>query len=288
VSTTRGLFAAILLGLGLAAWGNDQSQPPSPTPAKTTQTKEHQAKANEQPADGKVAASRDDPAENKAQQHEEKSSAEWWLVTFNGLLVVVVFLQWYWMVRQERVLGKSVAVAEKAATAAKESSESYKVAERAWVGWCEVSVADYSGTNTETGKEVSGIAFAMVWRNGGRTPAVDALVIGDHKIVPYNEETVPTFTIQPGTMQKTATFLPGFNAGGPKRYIEQAYVDKMTSRTSKLFLYGRVEYGAVFPSKAQTRPQTEVCLEVRFFGFESESRKPHFTYGPVGPQNSAR
>jgi hypothetical protein len=87
-----------------------------PTPTKTIDKPQNQTAASQEQAkiinDAAqnpmttiplpVTPSAQNTPTNQPQHHENKTPSGWWLITFNGLLVAIVFLQWLWMVRQGR------------------------------------------------------------------------------------------------------------------------------------------------------------------------------------------
>lgn len=105
---------------------------------------------------------------DKTEQAESKSSAEWWLVVFNGLLVVVVGLQWFWMTRQEKWMRANVEVAKESAEAAKKSADASLLALRPWVS-CEVKIIS-DLTYRANGDACITIRFIL--RNNGHSPAM--------------------------------------------------------------------------------------------------------------------
>jgi hypothetical protein len=70
---------------------------------------------------------------DKTKKENNKSSADWWLVYFTAALVAVVFLQFIWMIRQEKWMRRNVKIANEAADAAKKSADALPAIERAYL-----------------------------------------------------------------------------------------------------------------------------------------------------------
>ncbi len=86
---------------------------------------------------------------------------------FTALLVYVVYLQLIWMTRQERVLEKSIAVANRAADAAKENADATLLSLRPWLT-CETEVA---GPLTYNEEGDARFQFLFEIKNVGHSPA---------------------------------------------------------------------------------------------------------------------
>lgn len=116
-----------------------------PTPTKTSNEPEYQTNSSQQnPAVIGTVPSQPVPAvplfiapdtkiktTNETQNKNDKTTADWWLVYFTAALVAVVFMQFIWMVRQEKWMRRNVEISQKSADAAKESTDAFQSIERA-------------------------------------------------------------------------------------------------------------------------------------------------------------
>lgn len=190
-----------------------------------------------------------------------------------------------------RIANRSARATRKAADAAKESADSYRASERAWVSFISIDISKVEGTQADTGTPVSGTMFALKWQNAGRTPAIHCRLTSDHRVLlpPYSNE-VPEFVFPPDTGQRAAPLIPGVPMLSPQRFVADADIKKLLERKCKIFIYGRAEYDLAFKRKDESPlgPQTEVCMEIEFFGDDRKTGGPFFSFTPTGRQNSAR
>jgi hypothetical protein len=108
---SRVRISAIFL---LAVCSLAQSQPPSPTPTGAGQ--ERQKSTTE--------------VQDPAKYHEDKSSTDWWMRIFTGLIFLATAVQAYIYWRQKQLMRNALAETKKAADAATKSAE---VADKALV-----------------------------------------------------------------------------------------------------------------------------------------------------------
>ena len=116
-----------------------------PTPTKSSNEQENEAKGNQQNP-GVIGTITPQPvplvslpitpdtkikSTEESQNKNDKTTADWWLVYFTAALVAVVFMQFLWMVRQEKWMRRNVEIAQGTAEAAKKSADSLQAIERA-------------------------------------------------------------------------------------------------------------------------------------------------------------
>lgn len=100
---------------------------------------------------------------------------------------------------------------------------------------------------------------------------------------------VPIFKPAPNIGEVHGAILPGVQISGEQSPFPNSDIEALKRRECRIFLYSRADYESVYA--AATPYHTEVCMEVLYFGTETDSKtgtkKPLFTFRVTGPQNSA-
>lgn len=220
------------------AWG--QSQPPAPTPAKSSDIPLQQSdnsrnftspicNAGNPPPTVAVACApvTNLPSANKSQEQNNEASPDWWIRSFTGLLVVVGFLQW-------RIYRRQTSLVE----AQNRASVFLKTLRLEVSSW-------------ENEKPISWKVIAT-FENSGTTPPRNLRYNIFGVIVPA--DSIRTLRFEPMHEIAKSGFV------GPRASIDihAADVREVPARNKSL-VWGWIEYGDVF--SPSDRHRTEFCFE---------------------------
>ena len=125
-----GLMARLVLAILAATVLFAQSQPPAPTPIEHIQEKQNDSYSKNDAAQKELAppvrVSIPGPihviGEDQRAKDNQKSSTDWWIVFFTGLLAVVAVLQFLAMHRQANYMRDGLALTKQSSDAATESA----------------------------------------------------------------------------------------------------------------------------------------------------------------------
>jgi hypothetical protein len=231
------MLVLVLSGASRAANGN-QSQNPTPSPNKSSKppqdqparrahiTKTDQRGTKDAPIVVKVlpADKTKEESEREAKDREDKSSADWWMVKFNGLLVIAAFLQFFWITRQVVWMRRNVEIAKetadaatRAANAAKDANniarKSIQIAQRTYVKISHKPPGLNLNHSTEDAFYPPPKHRCMVEleiRNIGNTPAIITDFVFTHRIVQKDSPLpdIPPYNLT-AEREKITTFLYG-------------------------------------------------------------------------------
>jgi len=180
----------------------------------------------------------------------------------------------------------AAAAAEKAANLALTSAQSYQAAERAWMAHTEVVVSIFTNsTFGDSPEKTDGTKFQMRWINAGNTPAIKCSFVTMHEVLTDKISALPTFTPPQNLEQVYAPIIPRVPVNAPPIYFRRGVIEALKRRECRIFVYGRADYQAVYPTA--TAPHTEICFEVEYAGVNSKSGETIFAFRVAGPQNSA-
>lgn len=149
--------------------------------------------------------------------------------------------------------------ANAAATAAKFSSDSHQLSERAWMAtrdpvW---SYASYP----KDGETAEGAFFILRWTNAGRTPAMRCTVsIGQKTVWLQDGDALPHFQSGTNATQAEAPVAPGGLISGGPFVVDAQLLDGLRQKRCRVFLWALLRYSDAFHSDAVR--ETESCLEV--------------------------
>jgi len=260
--------SAILLVLVVGGVAYAQSQPPTPTPtpresSRPPQSKpkstQHKAAADQRGTEQSPIVVKILPtpktkeeSDQEAKDHQEKSSADWWLVRFNGLLVLVVFLQWIWMVRQEKWMRRNVEIAKDTAQAALRNATALEHSERSYVKISHAPPGLRIDPPPFSSSMIHHFAVNIEVKNIGNTPAIITDVIFDHKILPMTELLpIPEYPPhQPGEealnlfLYKDDPFYRWSMIG-----VSQENIVSIQNGTKVFYLYGYIDYKDQFRNR---------------------------------------
>ncbi len=194
--------------------------------------------------------------EEQAKYHESKSSADWWLVVLNGLLVIVVFLQWRWMNRQVIWMQKSADVAEK----------DLIFSHRAFVFLKKFDI--------QTLHYPKKITIIPTWQNSGNTQTKKMFTRINWKYfspdIPDNydfadlgvDENIPTLIAPKSTID------------AHELIIEEEYINAVINKDGQIYIYGWAEYNDIFENTQRHR--TEFCYRVVIIQFDEKPVRIYF------------
>ena len=156
---------------------------------------------------------------------------------FTALLTYVVYLQWLWMSRQERVLQDSVNVAKSAA-------EAIPKIERAYVFLDRVNTESTSTIVTTGGSSKRLISISFDLRNHGKTPAILKEVFAEVRLCnDFSEATGAIGQFFPPGIIISTTDFHKFECGAE---VDAEEFDLAASLgKSMLLLFGSVRYADV-------------------------------------------
>jgi hypothetical protein len=269
------VVGSVLLLLIVSEVVQAQSQPPSPRPPNSSQPPQSKSKGSKQQTANDLRGTEQSPLvikvlptpktkEESAQDrndHNEKAATDWWLVRFNGALVVVVFLQWIWMVRQEKWMRKNIEIAQKAADAAKESAEVAQTTVKTMEDTAERQLRAYIhvGGGKDKGPILDAPDGPEVWlllKNTGQTPAYKVEHWIKAGILPYPLNSDLTGPDESAKMTKIV-LPPGvemnlfWKTGTP---LERAQIDAIRDGTEcRLYVWGEVHYLDAFDKPRFTK-----------------------------------
>lgn len=186
---------AFLAAIGIATSLFAQSPPPPPTPAETSQEKQEAAdreKDNNDLLKQLIAATEEHrkAVERQNRENSDKSSTDWWLVAFTGILMGVGIIQLVAMFRQAGYMREGLRETKRAADAANTSANAATQAvKNAWDALLTLEravVKPETVTTIHQGKEspVVGDTTAVNFKvkNFGRTVAYSVTVRGVIKV----------------------------------------------------------------------------------------------------------
>jgi hypothetical protein len=268
------LVLAVWLAMLGDSWG--QSHRPSPTAGKAGNPPQTESTGGQQPTSANQRGTDDSPLvikiippdspQNKGTQEGAQqykiTSPEWLGVIFNGLLVLVVFLQFVWMIRQERWLKLTAQVAA--------------VVERSYVNVDNFSLLAFDVNST------TATAYFQIW-NSGRIPGVLTDVIFKYhiglNIPPQPDYTNPfrgglavvrptSFITQPVRLTQPVTLA--------QRAITQEEYDKIVSREWCVFVWGVISYTDAFKDIHKTAYCIKLVRQINgIFAPEIEGGPPY-------------
>lgn len=160
--------------------------------------------------------------------------------------------------------------------------------ERAWVLFEKLERSNL--IDTKIGNEMidSGIGLQVIWKNTGRSPALNAIIWVDYALTEKGSS-IPSFdhkNLEPedfncvtiGPDQSMATTIMGMNRSNSQRWL---------NREVRLLIYSRIEYSDIFTPKK--RRYTEICIDITSQGNQTVNGRllASVQMMPVGPQNLA-
>lgn len=272
--------------------GTQQSQPEvtanqPPVPPQTIQSAvESVARAletanNKEPSAEETQRAKDDL---KAQQDMADWAKRMFFIGSIEALITAsgVFLVYRTLVHTRRAADAAhdaVTEAKKTTEAAKESAESFRFSERAWISLKTFGVGQVVNPVNDK-PTVVGYAPGFIWVNAGNTPALNitnwtmSQVIGPDEEFKRFEKTdkgIRAFTLGP-TME--------FQCGGPTMGLLLEDIDAVVNHRKKLFVWSRCEYSDIF--QPQITRHSELCIEVSILLLPELVRNPEIKGIPIG------
>jgi hypothetical protein len=160
--------------------------------------------------------------------------------------------------------------------------------DRAWMIFKELQFADVSDSFLSGVHFKRGIAIFPFWWNKGKSPAINATIFCEHRIIETSATDIPTFIADFTGNPGSAPVGSDSPVRGPARLVIDADRDKIFAQTHSIIVYSHVAYQDIFNPSA-TR-HSEVCLRVVFPGYISNAEgkmEPNWQITVVGPQNTA-
>ncbi|MDL1981669.1 MAG: hypothetical protein LWX02_09425 [Deltaproteobacteria bacterium] len=242
-----------------------KSEPPSPTPTKTSNEPKSHPKgqknttSNQQQITDRSISSDNSaitqqtkpPANDKSDKKDSNATTNWWIVVFTAVLALAAVAQFFTALFQLRRLRQTVEVTKEAADAAKKSADATERTVLAMQATAQRQLRAYvcvPGATIKMLKKTDGTYAHVVlrYKNAGQTPGHDvrtwiALHIAEYPlnkvlVQPPHDAKYSPFIISPGSEQ----FLPNEIRITP----EQLPVFGTIKAT--LYVYGEILYRDVF------------------------------------------
>ena len=270
----------ILLGLFVGYGAFAESQPPPPGPLKTSDIpqsnteKHHQASEYRQYLpEEKLTGSNISIYTDKIQvisnhnqgKANDKSSTDWWLVVFTGVLAGVSFFQYRVTKRQSEDLHKSIEltreeinltreeleITKSAANSAQKSADALPLIERAYVF---VSIPYHVIIPVKEDPGLLECKVTVALFNHGKTPAILKQLKVNMRVIPINEE------LGDDLIGDTESEIPeGVIIGSGTEYkndysiiLRKNQWEDIENIYSTLFCYGRIIYEDVLKDRRTT------------------------------------
>jgi hypothetical protein len=295
-----GLIATSGFGFALAAdqvqHAPESQQPPKGEGQNSPKLRSAPVSPPGNPVAKPRAESHSDDTGKKAEGVEPGSWPDWVIVAFTFVLTIVGIQQYLLdkriasdTVESINLAKKSAEAAELAARATMVSVESYKRAERAWIGPMGMTVGFSSGW-LDGNPVREGFVFTIQLMNTGNTPAIYVQSRITHAVRDIGDEEVPVFEVAHdfnGSMSTSA--MKGFAFSPPIRMLNDVETNQFRERRVKVYAYCRVHYEN---SLAPGQPcVTEICLMGKYNGEVTDPasgmRHPNINWSPIGEQNRA-
>ena len=177
-----------------------------------------------------------------------------------GTLIATAIAAWAAQVAAQATV-KSVDAADRSAKAAEKSGHG----DRAWVCCEDVTINPTSNTTYARGKPPSdGAIIAIIWRNAGRSPALNVSSHIDVVVVGINDP-IPRFprALKP----RRSSIGHQMSVYSPTKFVIDADLRDVRSYKSKIITYCFVEYQDIFKSFSLRR--TEITSVTRWGGTET-------------------
>ncbi|SRR5579883_1261294 len=175
-------------------------------------------------------------------------------------------------------------------TAAERSADAMALiasANRAWMTYDDLQIVFLPDSVIDGIPEVRGLGFRIMWRNIGRSPALNAEIFIQHHVVDVADRNVPHFEADFGENRFGAAIGPRFSPGSPMRAVGTIGHDNIMNRNSAVILYSCIRYTDIY--NLATERLSEVCLRITFEGFRlgaPSPQQPNWGIEIVGPQNA--
>lgn len=207
----------------------------------------------------------------------EDSLAQWIMAAFGIAATFISLLALYW-------LKGTWDQAKRSADAARDTL----AAERAWITPDRVDFEFHPKLRLNDESVGEAISFIFVWRNTGRSPAVD-LSAGV-----LNASVKPGYLLPVFEIKRSDKSIPVAILGQDTEYRTLAQLlygsdlDAFKARTHDFIVYSNVEYRDVF--KRSEQRHTEATFRCRYQGQTEKEGKlfPKIAYMADGPQNSVK
>ena len=201
--------------------------------------------------------------------------------------------------RQLRAMRQSVFISIASAKAARKSAQVAMAAlgsERAWMVYDTLGVIESSnGHMVEELPDGSvkrtsfkrATAFNVVWRNRGRSPALGAVVLIDHKIVNFDDPAVPSFEVK-WVDSTNFPIGPDATVVSNSRPFPDTFRDDLMNRKTAVLLFSTILYHDTFNSDIDRI--SSVCFKVRYDGVRTGpdgNPSINWAISAVGTQNIA-
>jgi hypothetical protein len=248
---------------------------------------------------------RDDTAAQKCSAKEIENYSLWektrcdpvayftaWLVGFTGVLAASTIELWCVTriagIRQSGEMKESLRIAAEAAQAsadAARATQQLATSERAWVVWVSADTGQLKDTHIDDKFIRSGLTSRVNFKNAGRSPAILLDIVCDQRVVSLEEEW-PIF------IGKREGKIGGAVVGPDQPFQSKMFLfdDEKASRVNqckaRLGIYVKITYRSIV---SEQPVHTEVCISVQFHGGfieDDKGRRPMFTIGPTGSQNT--
>lgn len=180
---------------------------------------------------------------------------------------------------------KALAIAARNSEIAAEANKILRESDRAWVvhsGFKTFHISD----SIIDGKFIQhALAFALIWSNCGKNPAIKSKAYSRHEVLKKGES-APLFAKNKSGIEENfaASVGPGQSVESQPCILEKAEFDKLFRGEIDVYVYGVVNYS---DAHGLTDLETEVCFKLICNGFtpSNEGQLPHFSFLPMGPQN---
>lgn len=253
-----------------------QVQTPTKTsnkPQKQTAANQEQAKIISDAAQSpmtlsplSVAPNRQEITPKNTHENNHKTTTDRWLLLFNGLIVVVVSFQVFWMIRQTKWMRKSGEAATESANVATETLSTIKDTTirqlRAYIFVDKIFIGNIAHPVLPLGvkdektpaaitRPLEGPLTYLEFKNSGQTPAYDVISWGDICIREFPlTSTLPTIEFKSQLIAR-ASIPPG---GGTNKHhgIEKPFTDEEINKlrafppTAAIYVYGSISYRDTF------------------------------------------
>lgn len=156
---------------------------------------------------------------------------------------------------------------------------------RPWLLHSGFEVVRFKNGRSPDGQIAYGLLARMQLINTGKSPATNAKLFSDHRILPFDGVEVPHF--HPGGERgPSGTIGPGRPVSGADKVMGPAETDDIMAGRSCLWLYAKAEYQA--PAHEGDDYVSEVCMRIIYNGEEvgPQGSTPRFTAEMAGPQNT--
>lgn len=161
--------------------------------------------------------------------------------------------------------------------------------DRAWICFDKLGQGQFTNGNIDGVAESEGILFWCEWKNKGRTPAIQNEAHIGFKIIPFSDNTPPSFEEELEEIpSNTVPIGPDCLISSAKQAIGEAQRNAFVSRQTAIIVYSAVRYRDIFNSNVIRT--SKCCLKITYGG-EISVGDGKFTakwdMRPFGSQNTA-